>query len=87
MSITRALACSSLLLAWSAPAWADAPRPPPLPTGPATSIQGYGRQNPACTEWTDGCVVCTATGGHAACSTPGIACTPAGLTCKRHAPP
>jgi hypothetical protein len=28
-----------------------------------------------CSEWTDGCVVCSRTGQGIACSTPGIACT------------
>jgi hypothetical protein len=83
--LARALAF--LVLATATPALADGYRTPLLKTGPASSIQAYGRQNPACTEWTDGCVVCTATGGRSHCSTPGIACTPAGLTCKRHATP
>lgn len=49
-------------------------------TGP--SIQAFGRSN-ACRSWTDGCTVCTTAGGEApaACSTPGIACTPAPVAC------
>ncbi len=64
-------------------AWADSYRAPPIREGRPVSIQAYGGQNPACLEWTNGCVVCVKTDGHAACSMPGIACTPAGLTCKR----
>lgn len=30
---------------------------------------------PACAEWTDGCIVCARTPEGLACSTPGIACT------------
>jgi hypothetical protein len=29
---------------------------------------------PACSEWTDGCIVCARTAQGLACSTPGIAC-------------
>ncbi|MCW6508577.1 hypothetical protein [Lichenifustis flavocetrariae] len=69
------------------PASADSFKTPALKQGSPLSIQGYGRQNPGCLEWTNGCVICASSDGHAACSTPGIACTPAGLTCKRHAKP
>lgn len=31
-------------------------------------------QDPACSEWTDGCIVCARTPQGLACSTPGIAC-------------
>jgi hypothetical protein len=86
--MTSRLSLSVLILALTVPnAWADAFRAPPLKAGAAVSIQGYARQNPGCAEWTDGCVVCATTGGRARCSTPGIACTPAGLTCKRRATP
>jgi hypothetical protein len=32
-------------------------------------------ESPACSEWTDGCVVCAGRPEGLACSTPGIACT------------
>lgn len=87
MSRPLALAVSLLLGLAPRAAWADSFGTPALRTGAATSVQGYGQQNPRCLEWTDGCVVCLATNGHARCSTPGIACTPAGLTCKRPSRP
>jgi hypothetical protein len=68
-------------------AMADAFRAPALKAATPVSIQAYGHQNPQCTEWTNGCVVCVAAGDQAHCSTPGIACTPGGLTCKRQAKP
>ena len=71
----------------ASPASADAFTAPSVTAGASPSVQAYGRRNPACAEWTDGCVVCTSASGRAQCSTPGIACTPAGLTCKRHAIP
>ena len=80
------VAFASLLILPSA-AGADGFHAPRLKQGPVTSIQSYARQNPRCAEWTNGCVVCLATNGHAQCSTPGIACTPAGLTCKRSVEP
>ena len=73
----------------SGQAVADSAKAPPMVHGAKVSIQGYGRQNPACATWTDGCVLCIADDdGRGQCSTPGIACTPHGMTCKvvRHAP-
>ncbi len=71
------------VLASGSSAKADSYRAAPILKGPAVSIQGYGRQNPECRAWTDGCVLCTSDGGgHSQCSTPGIACQARGLTCK-----
>ena len=43
----------------------------------------YGTKNPDCLEWTDACAVCKrGDDGTAACSTPGIACTPQPIECK-----
>lgn len=51
------------------------------PAATAVSVQGYGLGT-ACRSWTDGCVVCTRpASGQAACSTPGIACTPGPIAC------
>ena len=68
---------------WGGQALGASAQAPPLQHGAKMSIQGYGRQNPDCATWTDGCVVCIADDdGRGQCSTPGIACTPHGLTCK-----
>ena len=42
----------------------------------AISLPGHEQtdQEPACSEWTDGCVVCARSPQGLACSTPGIAC-------------
>ncbi|MCB8821851.1 hypothetical protein [Microvirga rosea] len=37
----------------------------------------------SCQEWTDGCVICSRRPNGAACSTPGIACTPGPLQCLK----
>jgi hypothetical protein len=39
--------------------------------------------NPACSEWTDGCVVCARRPEGLVCSTPGIACTRSAPKCLR----
>jgi hypothetical protein len=50
-------------------------------------IQAYATDNPSCLEWTDGCTICTKPdSGEPHCSTPGIACQPAGIQCKKKAP-
>ncbi len=79
--VRAASAVLALLLALACPtggAEAAAPGPP--------SVAGYGRGDPACRAWTDGCTICEADPGAAArCSTPGIACTPRAIACE--APP
>jgi hypothetical protein len=40
-------------------------------------IFNYGRENPSCQQWSDGCRVCTREG----CSNIGIACQPAEVKC------
>lgn len=79
----RRLLALPLLIVLVAPAQADAFRTPKLKQGAPVSVQGYGAQNPACAEWTDGCVLCIRADNSTQCSTTGIACVPAGLTCKR----
>ena len=80
----RFIAAGLVALApWGGQALADSAKAPPILHGAKVSVQGYGRQNPACATWTDGCVLCIADDdGQGQCSTPGIACTPHGLTCK-----
>lgn len=38
---------------------------------------------PACSEWTDGCIVCARRPEGLACSTPGIACTRGAQRCLK----
>lgn len=38
---------------------------------------------PACSEWTDGCIVCARRPEGLACSTPGIACTRSAPRCLK----
>lgn len=44
---------------------------------------GQTMREPACSEWTDGCIVCARTPQGLACSTPGIACTRSAPRCLK----
>ena len=80
----RRLALTFGLLVCGSAAWADAARTPPVHEGPKVSVQAYGKQNPQCLSWTNGCVLCTTDAdGASHCSMPGIACQPRGLHCKQ----
>ncbi|GAC1338043.1 MAG: hypothetical protein NVSMB26_25430 [Beijerinckiaceae bacterium] len=73
-----------MILVANVAALADAPKLTPMPPPQAVPIQAYGQQSASCREWTDGCTLCTkADNGETNCSTPGIACQPAGLHCKK----
>lgn len=77
---SRKFAIALLLIVASAPARADdAGKPPADARVEQQAVQAWGRDNPDCAEWSDACVVCT----KAACSTPGIACTPTETACRR----
>jgi putative lipoprotein len=52
---------------------------------PSVAVMAYGDKNAACIEWSDGCAVCTRTADGPHCSTPGIACQPAEIVCRRKA--
>ena len=68
-------------------ATADEQKTPPIPPAHPVPIEAYADDNPSCLEWTNGCTICTkAETGAPACSTPGIACQPAGIQCKKKAP-
>ena len=78
------------LAAFSGPAMAadlDLPRRKAVPAIAPVSTPADNAFTPpdaACTEWTDGCRVCTKpASGDATCSNPGIACTPRAVTCSR----
>ena len=59
----------------------EVPAPPPE-VAPAT-VFSFGRDNPTCGEWSNGCQVCTRpAAGEMQCSTPGIACTPGAPVCR-----
>jgi hypothetical protein len=44
---------------------------------PDPHLFNFGRANPSCQQWSDGCRVCTSAG----CSNIGIACQPAEVKC------
>ena len=48
------------------------------------SLRGFGPLNAQCLEWSDGCAICLRDEKDAVhCSTPGIACQPAAIACRR----
>jgi hypothetical protein len=83
----RCTALAFVLLIAAAGAIADEATTPSVPAPHPVAIQAYATDNPSCLEWTDGCTICTkAETGEPHCSTPGIACQPAGLQCKKMQP-
>lgn len=84
-SAALSLAISAVICsAASLEARADAPKPGPVPRTHPLPLASYAGANPSCLEWTDGCTICTKSAADApACSTPGIACQPAGIQCKK----
>jgi len=64
---------------------ADEPQPPSStpPSAEDISLQGYAIAAPLCAEWTDGCATCLRDSGGAHCSTPGVACQPGPILCRR----
>jgi len=54
---------------------------PPAKAGPSPALFDFVRQNPACTNFTDNCVICRREGDRLNCSTPAIACVTAAPVC------
>ncbi len=67
-----------VLLGFASPGRCDAPGREKAPA--VVSVLAYGAANPACLEWSDGCVTCV----RGKCSTPGVACQPGEILCKRN---
>jgi hypothetical protein len=60
----------------------ETPKVPP--TDIPAPVQAFGAQQLTCLEWSDNCVVCLReVGGPIHCSTPGIACLPEPVVCRR----
>jgi hypothetical protein len=54
------------------------------PTPQERSLQGFGAQTLNCVEWSDSCSICLRDeSGAMHCSTPGIACQPEAIACRR----
>jgi hypothetical protein len=70
----------------------DSTAPEPVPEAPLpmqkvpldVPMEAFGTANPACVEWTDGCRTCARDAtNNISCSTPGIACLPQDIACKK----
>lgn len=82
----RLVLVAAMFLAFAAGAMADAPTAPRLPKPLKPSIGGWGAAHPKCLEWSNGCQICARGERETACSTPGIACVPGVIVCRRDAP-
>jgi hypothetical protein len=85
MTLNRAFLALAACLCLCAPGSADDTSAPPAPTpeGASATVFSFGRDNPTCGEWTNGCQICTRpAAGEMQCSTPGIACTPGPPVCR-----
>jgi hypothetical protein len=58
---------------------------PPAASAEDVSLQGFASSAPRCAEWSDGCSICLREGDAAHCSTPGLACQPGPIVCRREA--
>ena len=74
-----------LFILAAAPARADeAAAPKSIQPAEEASLEGFGAVTPLCLEWSDGCAICARDMGKPAnCSTPGIACQPGPIVCRR----
>ena len=80
----------ALLAAMGAPRADETPAPTPTdqPSPPLSpeqlSLQGFGLRSADCLEWGDSCSICQRdAAGVMNCSTPGIACQPQAIVCRR----
>jgi len=64
--------------------------PPPAekltPVPPPAAVTAFAAAHPACTEISDDCIICAVAPDAIHCSTPGIACIRAELSCRKPAP-
>jgi hypothetical protein len=57
---------------------------PPDPATEEASLHGYGDNDKACQEWTDGCRTCVRSdAGEPLCPNIGIACQPKAISCTK----
>ncbi|HXW21153.1 MAG TPA: hypothetical protein VEK35_11665 [Roseiarcus sp.] len=56
----------------------------PATSAEEASMEGFAAAAPLCLEWGDGCAVCARDETDAVhCSTPGVACQPGAIACRR----
>jgi hypothetical protein len=81
MTQTKALAMLALAFA-CCPVRAEDALPPT--SAEQTSMEGFAGAAPLCLEWSDGCAICARDDANAVhCSTPGVACQPSSIICRR----
>jgi len=79
----KSLIIVAALCATQPPARAD-DAPTAKPSAEQVSLEGYAATAPLCLEWSDGCATCARDDKNSAhCSTPGIACQPGPIVCRK----
>jgi len=71
----------AFVVSMTAPAVADDGGTPPAKASPSPALLDFVRQNPACNNFSDNCVICRREGDRLNCSTPAIACVTAAPVC------
>lgn len=80
------VALAAIVVAAALPAFAEDPVAQ-SPTQEQIAVQAWGAAHPACAEWTDLCTICARVPEGIACSTPGVACLPQSVLCRRPVAP
>ncbi|MDR3408224.1 MAG: hypothetical protein P4L68_06985 [Methylovirgula sp.] len=82
LALNLSLALPAIAAAQTAAAAESKDTPVKIPSD--VSVLAYGAAHPNCLEWTDGCRICLRSpDGRLDCSTPGIACQPQEIVCKK----
>lgn len=82
----RGMVALAAIVAAALPAFAEDP-PAPTPAQERIAVQAWGAAHPECAEWTDLCTICARVPDGIACSTPGVACLPQPVLCRRAVAP
>ena len=80
------VALAAIVVAAALPAFAEEAAAP-APAQEQIAVQAWGAAHADCAEWTDLCTVCARVPEGIACSTPGVACLPQPVVCRRSVPP
>ena len=82
----RGMVALAAIAAAALPAFAEEAAAP-APAQEQIAVQAWGAAHPECAEWTDLCTICARVPEGIACSTPGVACLPQPVICRRPVAP
>ncbi len=82
LALNLSLALPTIAAAQTAAPGENKSAPEKIPSD--VSVLAYGAAHPDCLEWTDSCRTCLRSpDGRVGCSTPGIACQPKDIVCRK----